>query len=279
MADEALSWHTTELRRRVRGIYGRALTLVSCRPRFFTLLTICSCYAIAIIYLWCGWMDEPPWIIKVMCWTSSLLAAALCALGTIGNSILLGGKSVSRGKWTAIGLCSVCLAGVGTFITVHYVCNGPLALALATLISLAINLDVIYFGVWEFIVLILLVGYLFECAVRILTCHCKHCIRRKGVVSVLFPPRYAIIHAEIQVQAQVNTQPQSQAQELTESDTESRNTFCILCMNNVQDNGCIWLSCQHIFHTKCFQDWVCTHSNCPRCRKPIEDSLPSIPNP
>lgn len=42
---------------------------------------------------------------------------------------------------------------------------------------------------------------------------------------------------------------------------------CVICMDNIQENQeCISLTCNHVFHTSCITQWFRINSTCPLCR-------------
>ena len=54
-----------------------------------------------------------------------------------------------------------------------------------------------------------------------------------------------------------------------DSDIKSKNEKCTICQDEYRDNDTIrLLSCEHIFHTDCVDNWLTQHSHkCPCCRK------------
>jgi hypothetical protein len=52
-------------------------------------------------------------------------------------------------------------------------------------------------------------------------------------------------------------------------DIKSKNEKCTICQDEFRENDTIrLLSCEHIFHTDCVDNWLTKHSHkCPCCRK------------
>lgn len=54
------------------------------------------------------------------------------------------------------------------------------------------------------------------------------------------------------------------------STISDKNTQCTVCMDNIDLNQTIvQTQCNHIFHSKCLDNWVKYKSDCPICRKKI----------
>ncbi len=51
---------------------------------------------------------------------------------------------------------------------------------------------------------------------------------------------------------------------------------CSICLNELKDN-LTKLSCSHIFHTSCIENWKNYQQNCPYCRASFNNDIPILP--
>ncbi len=47
---------------------------------------------------------------------------------------------------------------------------------------------------------------------------------------------------------------------------DSNNDICSICLENLKDDKCVILSCEHIYHKVCIKMWLKNNENCPICR-------------
>ena len=61
---------------------------------------------------------------------------------------------------------------------------------------------------------------------------------------------------------------------MTERYIKNDNSFnptCIICINEiVKGASCLKISCGHIFHFKCVEEWLVKENKCPTCRYQIK---------
>lgn len=44
------------------------------------------------------------------------------------------------------------------------------------------------------------------------------------------------------------------------------NDICSICLENLKDDKCVILSCDHIYHKVCIKLWLKKNDTCPNCR-------------
>lgn len=44
------------------------------------------------------------------------------------------------------------------------------------------------------------------------------------------------------------------------------NDICSICLENLKDDKCVILSCEHIYHNICIKLWLKKNDSCPNCR-------------
>ncbi|XWS39009.1 hypothetical protein CRYUN_Cryun18bG0013200 [Craigia yunnanensis] len=56
---------------------------------------------------------------------------------------------------------------------------------------------------------------------------------------------------------------------------------CAVCLSEFEENesGRVLPKCNHSFHLECIDMWFHSHSTCPLCRTPVEESVPVSENP
>ncbi|OMO98547.1 Zinc finger, RING-type [Corchorus olitorius] len=56
---------------------------------------------------------------------------------------------------------------------------------------------------------------------------------------------------------------------------------CAVCLSEFEENeaGRVLPKCNHSFHLECIDMWFHSHSTCPLCRAPVEESVPVSENP
>ncbi|KAK6254478.1 hypothetical protein SCA6_015783 [Theobroma cacao] len=56
---------------------------------------------------------------------------------------------------------------------------------------------------------------------------------------------------------------------------------CAVCLSEFEENesGRVLPKCNHSFHLECIDMWFHSHSTCPLCRNPVEESVPVSDNP
>ncbi|XVE65587.1 hypothetical protein DITRI_Ditri08aG0012100 [Diplodiscus trichospermus] len=56
---------------------------------------------------------------------------------------------------------------------------------------------------------------------------------------------------------------------------------CAVCLSEFEENesGRVLPKCKHRFHLECIDMWFHSHSTCPLCRTPVEESVPVSENP
>ncbi|XVF38753.1 hypothetical protein REPUB_Repub20aG0128900 [Reevesia pubescens] len=56
---------------------------------------------------------------------------------------------------------------------------------------------------------------------------------------------------------------------------------CAVCLSEFEENesGRVLPKCNHSFHLECIDMWFHSHSTCPLCRTPVEESIPVSDNP
>ena len=42
--------------------------------------------------------------------------------------------------------------------------------------------------------------------------------------------------------------------------------ICSICLENLKDNNCVILNCEHIYHKICIKEWLKKNNSCPNCR-------------
>ncbi len=47
---------------------------------------------------------------------------------------------------------------------------------------------------------------------------------------------------------------------------------CSICLNEIQDDTCVYLPCTHHFHKQCINPWLIDHDRCPECRTNIHEA-------
>lgn len=51
-------------------------------------------------------------------------------------------------------------------------------------------------------------------------------------------------------------------------------TECLICLDDIAINEYVYkLPCNHIFHARCIEPWLKTHTTCPKCRYCLKDSV------
>ena len=53
--------------------------------------------------------------------------------------------------------------------------------------------------------------------------------------------------------------------------------ICIICLQNIIDNGYKVDCCNTYYHYKCIKKWTNDNEHCPHCRKKIKNNLYNIP--
>ncbi len=44
------------------------------------------------------------------------------------------------------------------------------------------------------------------------------------------------------------------------------NDICSICLEDLKDEKCVILSCEHIYHKDCIKKWLKKNDSCPNCR-------------